>query len=536
MSAKLRPLRLPLLIEERRKKEEQEEVVKAKAKAKVSAPAHGEAEVEVPYNFYTTDSYSSDTTSPVTPTFSTRGHLRGSSSLSSFELGTPASSVDNSPSSPSRTAQNSGKRILHDVEEEPVECEDSDPEEDDPFDLYDCLCDEPCAHRDADLVRSASNFYSQGRDADYEIASLSDGDFSWSPRLPKKRSGSESHFMGGFTHHFGSRLPFWTKWKSSKPSSIISSPVSDFGFEQRPVLSRAASSSSSSLSASGRRPSDRAYEPLGPPTPALSFFGSSESIITQPRSLDVDRANDLLSSVASIEQHRKQATTPLLPPMMTCASTDQDSLQSSPLESPTVVSPFGAAPHSPAVLSPPLSAQPSHSSLRPVHTSVELPQLPAPDAWSDRLGHANYTIVPKPYKPETADLASLRRLRADWETARVNYTKHLARTGEHYGQTSKTYALTEAKWAETQQTWRYLHDEMVELVVASGEAIVCEKFDESGFTTVPRMDAEGKFPERGDEDIVGPMVRQATMSSIESMNPRRPSFWRSLTGRISSRK
>ncbi|KAI1084546.1 hypothetical protein F5B20DRAFT_210573 [Whalleya microplaca] len=523
MSPRLRPLRLPLLIEERRRKEEEEA-------ATALVTAHGESDVEVPYNFYTTDSYSSDATSPVTPTFSTRGHLRGSSSMSSFELGTPASSAD-SPSSPSPTAQSSAKRILPNVEEEPIEYDDSDSEVEDPFNLYDCLCDDPCMHRDTDVVSSASNFYSQGRDGDYDIGSLSDGDFGWSTGLPKKRRSSDSPFMG-FTHHFGSRLPSWTKWKSSKPSSIISSPVSDVGLEQRPILSRAASSRSSSRSVSGRRQSDRANDPQVPPTPALSFFGSSESITTQPRSLDVERANDIL---LSIEKDRRQAMTPLLPPMMACAS-GYDSSQPSPLESPTVVSPFGPDPHSPGIMSPALSAKPSDSSLRPVHTSVELPQLPAPDAWSDRLGHANYTIIPKPYKPEIADIASLRQLRADWEAARVNYTKHLARTGEHYGQTSKTYKLTEDKWAETQGEWRLRLDEMANALIAGGEAIAYEKFDESGFTTVPRMDAEGKFPERGDEDIVGPMVRQATMSSIESMNSRRPSFWRSLTGRISSKK
>lgn len=125
MSPKLRPLRLPLLVEERRRKEEEE-------------AAQHEAEIDVPYNFYTTDSYSSDAASPVTPTFSARGHLRYSSSMSSFDLATVASS--DSPSSPTQTAQSSGKRVLPDVEEEPIEYEDSDSDLDDASELYHCLC------------------------------------------------------------------------------------------------------------------------------------------------------------------------------------------------------------------------------------------------------------------------------------------------------------------------------------------------------------------------------------------------------------
>ncbi|KAI1409942.1 hypothetical protein F5Y13DRAFT_202571 [Hypoxylon sp. FL1857] len=521
MSPKLRPLRLPQLVEERRRKEEEE-------------AAQREIEVEVPYNFYTTDSFSSDATSPVTPTFSARGHLRYSSSMSSFDLATVASS--DSPSSPTQTASNSNKRVLPDVEEEPIEYEDSDSDFDDASELYHCLCDEPCIHRDTDLVQSTSNFYTQNRSTDYDLGFFSDGDFSFSLRSSRKRrDGSESPFAG-FSQRLGSRFPSFTKWKSTKPSSMISSPVSDFGFDHRPIFSRATSSRSSSVSAPSRHHPDRSNEPPVPPTPALSRFGSSDSFTLLEGSLDANNASELLQA---IQNERKQAVTPLLPPMMASPSTEHILSQPSPLESPSVASPsspIGDEIYSTGILSPPLSTRPSSSSLRPMPGSVELPQLPAPDAWSDRLGHANYTIIPKPYKPEIPDLESLRLFRADWETARINYTKHLARTGEHYGQTSKTYALTEAKWAETQRAWRNYHDEIAEAVVASGEATVCEKFDEGVLTTVPRMDAEGKFPERGDEDIVGPMVREATMMSLDSLDRKGPSFWRHLAGKVGLRK
>ncbi|KAK6956012.1 hypothetical protein Daesc_003659 [Daldinia eschscholtzii] len=514
MSPKLRPLQLPLLVEERRRKEEEE-------------AAHREIEVDVPYNFYTTDSFSSDATSPVTPTFSTRGHLRYSSSMSSFDLATIASSE--SPSSPTQTqtAQNSSKRVLPDVKEEPIECEDTDSDYDD----YD---DDDASELDADLVQSTSNFYTQSRIGDYDLGFFSDGEFSLGLRSSKKRRDNSESALAGFSQRLGSRFPSFTRWKSTKPSSIIGSPVSDYGFERRPVFSRATSSRSSSVSAPSRRHPDRSNEPVVPPTPALSRFGSSDSFMPLDGSMDSKKTSDALSA---IEQERKQAVTPLLPPMMASASTEHILMQPSPLESPSVASPaspVGDEVYSSGLLSPPLSTRPSSSSLRLVPGAVELPQLPAPDAWSDRLGHANYTIVPKPYRPETVDLEALRRFRADWETARVNYTKHLARTGEHYGQTSKTYALTEAKWAETQRTWRNLHDEIAEAIVATGEAIICEKFDESALTTVPRIYAEGKFPERGDEDIVGPMVREATMMSLDGAD--RKSFWRNLAGKVGLKK
>ncbi|KAI1088732.1 hypothetical protein F5B19DRAFT_410067 [Rostrohypoxylon terebratum] len=523
MSPKLRPLQLPLLVEERRKREEEE-----------AAQREVDVDIDVPYNLYTTDSYSSDTTSPVTPTFSARGHLRCSSSMSSFDLATVAST--DSPSSPTQTAQNSNKRVLPNVQEEPIEYDESDGSEidfDDASELYQCLCDEPCIHQNTDLVQSTSNFCTETRGAEYDAGFFSDGDFSFSLRssLKRRRDGSESPFAG-ISQRLGSRFPSFTRWKSSSKPSSISSPVSDFGFDQQPSMPRTSSSSRSS----SRSTPSRLYsnEPI-PPTPALSRNGSNERMPLDV-TMDARKATELLFA---IQHERKQSMASLLPSMITSTPAEYVLEQSSPLESPRVTcapSLFADEAYETGMISPPLSAKNSHSSLRRMPNSMELPQLPAPDAWSDRLGHANYTIVPKPYKPETISLCSLRQFRSDWETARINYTKHLARTGEHYGQTSKTYTLTEAKWAETQKDWRDLHDEIAEAVVASGVVTECEKFDEAMLTTVPRMDAEGKFPERGDEDIVGPMVREATMMSLDGMDRKGPSFWRNLAGKVGLRK
>ncbi|KAJ2966911.1 hypothetical protein NUW58_g10557 [Xylaria curta] len=181
MSPGLRPLRLPLLVERRRKLEEEAAAVAIIAgcgttDGDVSSthyhhhyhhhhrrqfPSHQHA-------FAVADSISPDMTSPVTPTFSAQSHLRYSSSTSSFDLALLAECED-LPSSPNQPLQTPSKRILDDVEEEPFEYDcfnhyikDVDLTYDDAsdhFDLYDCLCDEPCIHRDADIVRTTTNFY-----------------------------------------------------------------------------------------------------------------------------------------------------------------------------------------------------------------------------------------------------------------------------------------------------------------------------------------------------------------------------------------
>ncbi|KAI1258515.1 hypothetical protein F5Y18DRAFT_344330 [Xylariaceae sp. FL1019] len=548
MAPGLRPLQLPLLVEQR----------KQEAAALMASVDMHDSDASASHNqqlypqkqqtqhhqirqhdFVVVETASSDVTSPLTPSFSPRGHLRYSSSMSSFDLATPGS-CEEVPSSPTQVMQTPSKRMLDDVEEEPFEYDrfarlNLDVQEievaydgvSEQFDLYDCLCDEPCVHRDSEQSPSATSFYARGRSFDYDAGFFSDNDSPFSQRLSRKkhRDGSLPPLMG-LSYRIGSRFPSLTRWRSPRKSSTVSSPASDS--HERASRSRAASSRSSSIS--GRVP-DRANEPPLPPTPALSFYESSDSI-TMPGPLDVDEADQVLYS---IQRERAQAVTPLLPPMMTI-NCDQMTSQPSPLQSPTIACPGDDEPQSPLILSPPLSTKPSVSSFRHILASGELPPAPAHDVWCDLLGHANFTIMPVPYKPEIANLSSLQELRGDWETARVNYTKHLVRTGEHYGLTSKTYGYTEDKWAEVDGTWRAFYDEVAGAVVASGEIASCDKFDESIITTVPILDSEGKFPERGDEDIVGPMVRGAAMNTLSGLDRKRPSFWRTLSDRVGLRK
>jgi hypothetical protein len=167
------------------------------------------------------------------------------------------------------------------------------------------------------------------------------------------------------------------------------------------------------------------------------------------------------------------------------------------------------------------------------------------DSWSDRLGHANFTIEPRPYAPETTNLATLQAFRTDWNLARTNYAKHLVRTGEHYGSTSKTYALTEAKWAEVEHEWQRNEEELVRRLGREWKddpAVISQlqrTADEKLPSSIPRMlSDDGKFPELGDVEIVGPMVREATMVR-DGQEERRNSasgWLKNLAGKVGLRK
>ncbi|ROV92167.1 hypothetical protein VMCG_09303 [Cytospora schulzeri] len=535
---------------------------------------------EQSFVYVNTNSSCSDLTSPLTPTFSAHGsnHLRYASSTSSLDLQTTTSSTcSDTPVSPAppavsshnATTTSNAKRPLPDVQEDPLEREDDEPTltrlTDDQIDsLYDCLCDSPCIHQSSDMIRSADWSRSAADNdlscSDYDMGFLSDGDSDPTLHATRTRSGAESPLVG-LTTRLGSRFPTLNRWRSTRRRNRAFTAASEPSFDIPPPLSRATSTSrSSSLSAPSQKFFDRSNESPMPPTPAMSLYGfeSTESIpMPNVAALDIDRAN----VCKSIERERELARTPLLPPLLTEAPSVSSLNQSqapSPLQSPTVAPQLVPELTSPiSYTTPPLSTRPSLSSFRPplltslstpvVATSEVLVTIPnlleQNDAWSDRLGHANFTILPRPYLPEAADLETLRTLRADWDLARINYTKHIVRTGEHYGITSKTYALTEAKWAETEREWKAVHDALLERVAAlnpGNEALLqWDRLQDDTPTTVPKMlDAEGKFPDLGDEDIVGPMVRDAVMfrdpGSDAEYGPKK--FWKNLAGKVGLRK
>ena len=125
MSINLKPLLLPQLVEDRKKRES------------------FDSEMELSSSYYTQNSSASDIPSPVTPTFSAsaRGHLRYSSSTSSLDMSFQ-NVVNEGASSPTFVASKPSKRSLPDVQEEPQEPEAEFDmfDDEDHADLYDCFC------------------------------------------------------------------------------------------------------------------------------------------------------------------------------------------------------------------------------------------------------------------------------------------------------------------------------------------------------------------------------------------------------------
>jgi hypothetical protein len=388
------------------------------------------------------------------------------------------------------------------------------------------------------MAAQSSEQLSTQQTFDFDIADgfFTDGEYSLSSRYKKRRADETP--LASLTDRIGHRFPsFSRKWRLRKGTSSANSVASD-GLRDI-TASRAASSRSSSISASTRQGPEKAFEPQMPPTPTASLLDSHED--SSPASpIDIEKANSIGAA-----REETFATTPLLPPLMTdILANMRDVPMQSPLQSPSVAEvndPWGSGnvtpidaittPQLAGIPSPPLSTKPSVSSFRrstsnrPTHLipSADIPPIHIADIndeWANKLGHANFCIHPEPYVPDIFDLEACRQLRANWDLARCNYTKHLVRTGEHYGVTSKTYKLTEEKWASIDAKWRKNNDITITNTVANGsDAFTTLKHTTLGddssnnvMTRIPSLNdprSEGKFPQMGDEDIVGPMVQVA---------------------------
>lgn len=282
---------------------------------------------------------------------------------------------------------------------------------------------------------------------------------------------------------------------------------------------------------------------------------------TIPPPIDIEQAN------AFKEEDQGAATTPLLPPMLMKSNPQPEQPLGSPLQSPTVAgtpslpacTPIGT-PQISYLPSPPLSSKPSLASLRQrsragtIVSSSEIATLRSlgecgDDEWSLKLGHADFTIVPTPYLPESPSLDAYRDFREDWDSARYNYAKHLTRTGEHYGSTSKIYLLTEAKWTSIDAIWKKHNVEISTAIGSAAPPSAAQANVRRSNTSieavldqppsrvkVPKIhDPSGKFPALGDEDIVGPMAvapvkihtaAQLTESNMENRPSKKRNFWK----------
>jgi hypothetical protein len=390
-----------------------------------------------------------------------------------------------------------------------------------------------CAHRENAVSRTSVQLLSSP-EFDWNLRDdfLSDGKAPVSPRSKKRRSGESS--FATIATRIGTRFPsFSRKWRARQGvGNTLFGPETP----REHASSRTASSRSSSLSNSVRQGLEKAFEPQAHMTPSKSTF-DDENDSTVAGLIDTDKANR-----SSSEREEGFATTPLLPPLMVEASACREVPVQSPLQSPSVADSVTASaintpidavatPQFLGIPSPPLSTKASISSFHRVQLSraghlVQTSDIPPiliadeNDEWANKLGHANFTIHPEPYLPEVFDVEACRQFRANWDLARCNYTKHLVRTGEHYGVTSMTYKLTEEKWTQTDATWKKNSDLTIQNTVENnGDAFATLKhttFGDPGssniMTKIPSLNdptSGGKFPQLGDEDIVGPMV-QAT--------------------------
>ena len=395
---------------------------------------------------------------------------------------------------------------------------------------------------------------------DYDLGFMSETDLPGTHERRNVRLGSAESALLGITSRIGSRFPGLGRWTGSRKNSITALSLSELGSDTGLALHES-SSRSSSISSPLRPNYPHPSEATISVSPRQSFWDSTDSIVL---SADASTGGPRRDG----EQNRRLATTPLLPPLVTDSTTSAGPL-SPGFPFPARVSGNHNQDVPQPIPIPSLKPKASVVSFRFSPTGPELP-IPFPnllndDEWSDRLGHANFTILPTPYKPEDATVPALQQLRSDWDLARVNYTKHLCRTGENYGETSNIYALTQKKWAEVERTWRRMHNQTMERVVASAEPVPApthsrarsrsrgrgrgragssaaalgvpaqdvlggaewRRMDDGAPAVLPRILSD-KFPSRGDEDIVGPMVREEVMVRTESADGRGARLWKNL--------
>ena len=382
-----------------------------------------------------------------------------------------------------------------------------------------------------------------------------------SPVLQEHRSENPDTWSATSSGHH----PYKRQRSLERSSSSVSNRISGrFGSLSRKFRNRSGAGPQLSIVTHASAPASRAGSVNSSQimSPALSAISRHESYI--PPSPAKDSFDDSLheSAVLAMPESDEKpdhdepvmATTPLLPPIFNELSKPDQPLITSPLQSPSIAATAtilnrNSAEGSPApgLPSPPLSTKPSMRSIRQrsrANTAtapplMEVPPLqlssPVYDVWGSKLGHADFSIHPEPYIPEIFNLESYTEFRQNWDQARTNYAKHIARTIEHYGSTSKVFNLTEEKWNSIDQVWKQHYDRLTSYLAP----VLTQARDvEMGNMTSPVLalekpitkiqmpvidDKSGKFPQMGDGEIVGPMSvappRSAAMRTPDRLTP-----------------
>ncbi|KAK5171280.1 uncharacterized protein LTR77_004424 [Saxophila tyrrhenica] len=448
--------------------------------------------------------------SPITPSFSIRSHSRWPSS---------SSSLATSPDSPSHSATN--KTTLEDLLEESAEREDgiSSFETEGLGDEPLCICDTPfCEHQQAEATTPTPfPSFPEWTRGDDRIFSYSASGHS----VKRSRSGETSRSTVGSRRRQRLRSISSSLFRERRPTTSVtnhtvqSAPPTPGSSSRRPSITEYLSRQLEprrTISSSNRRTLSFSND-TGEPS-FLERIESREAWETQLSSDPVDREGN--------------SSTPLLPPLLSSLRDPSDEALRSPLQSPSVAtqsetaSIYSPVPH--GLLTPPLSAKPSFTSFNVPPASTYA--APEKDYWAIKLGHANFDIEPRPYMPQQFTRESCRRLLKDWEAARVEYMRVIARVSEHYGPSSPTYSLTEEKWAEIDKAWRSNLDKANAEAEANGEIGVHQSLAETQpLAKMPSLSDPNqptKFLNVDEANIVGPMVQYTKM---QQTSPKRPSFF-----------
>ncbi|KIW13270.1 hypothetical protein PV08_08457 [Exophiala spinifera] len=472
--------------------------------------------------------YLTDATAPAVVRSATSSVNLSSPTASTFSKGHSSSgstsSITSSPIPQESLDMYAGLNRLEDVTEEP--------HEKDEFEGY-TLVNDSRMYDFADYEKAFSDLHTgpSPPSSPVHLEWTLRGNNEWSsaseaPQSPKRRRSLEqpapppSTNPNRLSSKLGSMKRRWRNRSAAEPRlSIITHPNNP--------ASRSGSLNSSQLLTPASSAISK-HESLFPASPGTALTSqSSLEIPAEP--ISVEHKHD------EVEEEQRLATTPLLPPILLEMCKKEEPIQS-PLQSPSIAPASSIMScrtsmdmNQSSLPSPPLSTRPSivsmHNRSRAstmgggIIPDVPLLQLSDPDPWLIRLGHANFNIYPEPYMPESIDLDSYTEYRNNWDHARTNYAKHVARTAEHYGSTSKVFRLTEEKWASIDEVWRRQHDLMRTALapifarLSDGDSEMQESSASSVALETPASkvvlpiinDKSGKFPEMGDSEIVGPM-------------------------------
>ena len=367
-----------------------------------------------------------------------------------------------------------------------------------------------------------------------------------------KRRGSNRNSQDSLSNRFNRHWPSISKkWRERKSTTSSSGP----NVRSAPP-SRSSSFQGSFVQESLANYLGPLHAATSPTTPITSRPESTTSAASVSAWHAFDNAfNASPPAITEDPIDREQLnSTPLLPPLLTDMRNQAEEVVQSPLQSPSVAlysAPTSIAgtpvssPQARALPTPPLSAKPSFASLglgRVNHANHTYKAREDNEVetfeeyWADQLGHSDYDINPKPYRPGRRDFASCQVLLENWKAARVEFIRHAADIREHYGPSSKVYKLTAEKWRGIDAQWRWNFEEASALAgVSSSDSSLRTLPEMQSAPDIPSLEYDPRNPDKflnvGKADMVGPMIQQ--QSKVQQKPAKKAWFLKVLTDPLS---